>query len=148
MSKERDLLIRVRDILHGLKGPYYDLYWDIQSALDQPEQEPVGIVITIGGYPDDSAHTVKLTCRHRDLKDGDLLYTAPPKREPLSDERELLKQLHVGRVVEYHRPHYPNNILYVHVVRFKEACGWTLGTGIVVNNLGREHTISLEEIRL
>ena len=70
------------------------------------------------------------------------------KREPLSDERELLKQLHVGRVVEYHRPHYPNNILYVHVVRFKEACGWTLGTGIVVNNLGREHTISLEEIRL
>jgi hypothetical protein len=63
-------------------------------------------------------------------------------------ERELLKQLHVGRVVEYHRPNYPNNILYVHVVRFKEACGWTLGTGIVVNNLGREHTISLEEIRL
>ena len=60
----------------------------------------------------------------------------------------LLKQLYVGRVVEYHTPHYPNNILYVHVVRFQEKCGWTLGTGIVVNNLGREHTISLEEIRL
>ena len=52
--------------------------------LNQPEQEPVGIVITIGGYPDDSEHTVKLTCRHKDLKDGDLLYTAPPKREPLT----------------------------------------------------------------
>ena len=60
----------------------------------------------------------------------------------------LLKQLYVGRVVEYHRPHYPNNILYVHIVRFQEKCGWTLGTGIVVNNLGREHTISLEEIKL
>jgi len=61
--------------------------------LDQPEQEqeqtPVGIVITIGGYPDDSEHTVKLTCRHRDLKDGDLLYTSPPKRMPLSDDEIL-----------------------------------------------------------
>ena len=60
----------------------------------------------------------------------------------------LLKQLYVGRVVEYHRQKYPNPTLYVHVVRFQEKCGWTLGTGIVVNNLGREHTISLEEIRL
>ncbi len=60
----------------------------------------------------------------------------------------LLKQLYVGRVVEYHRPHYPDSILYVHIVRFREMCGWTLGTGIVVNNLGREHTISLEEIKL
>ena len=60
----------------------------------------------------------------------------------------VLKQLYVGRVVEYHRPHYPDSILYVHIVRFREMCGWTLGTGIVVNNLGREHTISLEEIRL
>ena len=60
----------------------------------------------------------------------------------------LLKQLYVGRVVEYHRQKYPNPTLYVHIVRFEEKCGWTLGTGIVVNNLGREHTISLEEIRL
>ena len=52
--------------------------------LNQPEQEPVGIVITIGGYPDDSEHTVKLTCRHKDLKDGDLLYTAPQKRKHLT----------------------------------------------------------------
>ena len=60
----------------------------------------------------------------------------------------LLEQLYVGRVVEYHRQKYPNRTLYVHIVRFEEKCGWTLGTGIVVNNLGREHTISLEEIRL
>ena len=60
----------------------------------------------------------------------------------------LLKQLYVGRVVEYHSSKYPNPTLYVHVVKFQEKCGWTLGTGIVVNNLGRELTISLEEIRL
>ena len=53
------------------------------------EQKPVGIVITIGGYPDDSEHTVKLTCRHRDLKDGDFLYASPQKRGSLSDERLL-----------------------------------------------------------
>lgn len=53
---------------------------------EQTKQEPVGIVKTIGGYPDQSEHTVELTCRHGDLRDGDLLYKAPPKREPLSDE--------------------------------------------------------------
>ena len=67
--------------------------------------------------------------------------------QPMSPEQKI-KELYVGRVVEYHRPHYPNRTLYVHIVRFEEKCGWTLGTGIVVNNLGREHTISLEEIRL
>lgn len=51
---------------------------------EQTEQDPVGIVRTIGGYPDNSTHTVELTCRHGDLKDGDLLYKAPQKREPLS----------------------------------------------------------------
>ena len=38
MSKERELLIRARDTLRGLKETHYDLYWDIQAALDQPEQ--------------------------------------------------------------------------------------------------------------
>jgi hypothetical protein len=41
MSKERELLIKARDVLRGLKGTHYDLYWDIQTALDQPEQEPI-----------------------------------------------------------------------------------------------------------
>jgi hypothetical protein len=55
----------------------------IEELLAQPEtnQEPVGIVRTIGGYPDQSQHTVELICRHRDLRDGDLLYLAPPKQE-------------------------------------------------------------------
>ena len=41
MSKEKALLKKVRDTLHELKETHYDLYWDIQAALDQPEQEPV-----------------------------------------------------------------------------------------------------------
>ena len=67
--------------------------------------------------------------------------------QPMTPEQKI-KELYVGRVVEYHRPNYQEHILYVQIVRFKEMCGWTLGTGIVVNNLGREHTISLEEIKL
>jgi len=38
MSKERELLKRVRDALRELKETHYNLYWDIQSMLDQPEQ--------------------------------------------------------------------------------------------------------------
>ena len=86
MSKEKDLLKRVRDTLRGLKESHYDLYWDIQAALDQPEQEPVGIVRTIGGYPDESDHIAEWTCSFKYLKDGDKLYLTPPKREPLSHE--------------------------------------------------------------
>jgi len=40
MSKERELLKRVRDALRVSKQTHYSLYWDIQTALDQPEQEP------------------------------------------------------------------------------------------------------------
>ena len=47
------------------------------------EQEHVGIVRTIGGYPDDSEHVVDWVCKYRELKQGDRLYLAPPKREPL-----------------------------------------------------------------
>ena len=36
MSKERELLKRVRDTLLELKETHYDLYWDIQTALDHP----------------------------------------------------------------------------------------------------------------
>ena len=39
MSKERELLKRVRDTLLELKETHYDLYWDIQTALDHPSVE-------------------------------------------------------------------------------------------------------------
>jgi hypothetical protein len=41
MSKERELLKRVRDTLHEVEETHYDLYWDIQSELNQDEQKPV-----------------------------------------------------------------------------------------------------------
>ena len=59
---------------------------EIEELLAQPEQEHVGIVRTIGGYPDESDHIAEWTCSFKYLKDGDRLYLAPPKREPLSDE--------------------------------------------------------------
>jgi hypothetical protein len=39
MSKERELLKRVRDTLHELKETHYDLYWDIQAELDLAPQK-------------------------------------------------------------------------------------------------------------
>ena len=87
MNKALEMLRELQEC----DGQPVELYKRIDAAIEellaQPEPKPVGIVITIGGYPDDSEHTVKLTCRHRDLKDGDLLYTSPPKREPMSDTR-------------------------------------------------------------
>ena len=59
-----------------------------------------------------------------------------------------IMQLSVGKVVAWHRPNYPNHILYVHVVRFNRKHGWSLETGIVVNCYEREITIPLEEIQL
>jgi len=43
MSKERELLKRVRDTLRELKETHYDLYWDIQAELDlaPPKREPL-----------------------------------------------------------------------------------------------------------
>ena len=48
------------------------------------EQEPVGIVRTIGGYPDDSEHVVDWLCKYKDLKEGDRLYLAPQTHKPLT----------------------------------------------------------------
>jgi hypothetical protein len=80
MSKERELLKRVRDTLHELEETHYDLYWDIQAELDLDEQEPVAWMSTNGegGLTDDSYYA-----NHKDYVP---LYLAPPKREPLSDD--------------------------------------------------------------
>ena len=80
MSKERELLKRVRDTLRELKETHYDLYWDIQAELDLDEQEPVAWMSTKGegGLTDDSYYA-----NHKDYVP---LYLAPPKRESLSDD--------------------------------------------------------------
>jgi hypothetical protein len=93
VSKERELLALVLSYVENKYLLVHEFematqidktFIEIKELLAKPEQEPVGVVETLGGYPDDSYHVVKLTCRHRDLRDGDLLYKgSPPKREPL-----------------------------------------------------------------
>ena len=54
MSRERELLKRVRDTLLELKETHYDLYWDIQTALDHPSvdlREPLTLQQIIEGNP-------------------------------------------------------------------------------------------------
>jgi hypothetical protein len=90
MSIERELLKRV--ISGDDDGDFFishRLYKYIETFLAQPEQteqEPVGIVRTIGGYPDNSEHVVDWLCKYRDLKQGDRLYLAPPKPEQTEQE--------------------------------------------------------------
>lgn len=86
MSKERELLKKAIQIIETL-GPDEEAYEFINEILLlEPEQEPVGIVRTIGGYPDESDHIAEWTCSFKYLKDGDKLYLTPPKREPLGVE--------------------------------------------------------------
>jgi hypothetical protein len=75
MSKE----IKYKDVVPNSIVARY------KEVRQQYEQEPVGVVRTIGGYPDDSEHIVEWLCKYKYLKDGDRLYLAPPTPEPLSD---------------------------------------------------------------
>lgn len=63
---------------------------------------------------------------------------------------EKIMQLSVGKVIKWHRSKYPNHVLYVHVVRFETRSGWTLNTGVIVNNYGSQLStpVPLEEIEL
>ena len=55
-----------------------------KEVRQQYEQEPVGIVRIIGGYPDNSERVVDWVRPYKYLKNGDRLYTAPPKRKHLT----------------------------------------------------------------
>lgn len=63
-----------------------------EKALTQPEQEPVA-VFDVGVNESIGAVTF-LVHQGQPLKNGDKLYTTPPKRQPLTDEqkRELIKK--------------------------------------------------------
>lgn len=71
-------------------------------AESDVQGEPVGRVKTVGGYPDESEHTVEWLCKYRDLKDGDLLYTAPQPAEKQPDVSALVEALE-GVVSEIER---------------------------------------------
>lgn len=54
------------------------------DAAPAVQGEPVGRVKTVGGYPDESEHTIEWLCKYKELKDGDLLYTAPDVAQPVA----------------------------------------------------------------
>jgi hypothetical protein len=103
MSKQREALKLALDTLRGwigidewiwpvtaketCKKNSMEVIAAIREALAEPEQKPVGIVRTVGGYPDDSTHTVEWLVKHKELRDGDKLYTSPAAFTPLTDER-------------------------------------------------------------
>ena len=59
--------------------PMYTHAIKVLEALAQSaQQEPVAVVKTLGGYPDESRHEAKWLVPYRALKDGDNLYTTPP----------------------------------------------------------------------
>ena len=77
MSKE----IKYKDVVPNSIVARY------KEVRQQYEQEPVGIVRIIGGYPDNSERVVDWVRPYKYLKDGDKLYLAPPKREPLTPQQ-------------------------------------------------------------
>ena len=95
MSKERGLLERAMSVIDYRYAPAeaIALHKEIRGYLDQPEQEPVGIVRTIGGYPDESYHIAEWTCSFKYLKDGDKLYLTPQEQEPVA---WILKEKETG----------------------------------------------------
>ena len=122
----KELLQRVLEVLHELQETHYELYWDIKTMLDMPVT-PVGIVKTIGGYPDESEHIVEWLCKYKDLKQGDFLYILPPKRESLSDD-----EIYIGFQVD--NTNHLNLTSFTAGVRFAEKAH-----GIGVSNGTRNH---------
>lgn len=92
MSKERELLKRVRDTLHELDETHYDLYWDIQTELEKIEQKPsnVGYLYKQEDCYGDIQTVFKVNKPYitsHNVTDVTPVYLAPQKQEPLSDEK-------------------------------------------------------------
>jgi len=85
MSKERDLLVSCLDEFQYHDVPCSDLIRTIKWLLNEPEQpEPVA-----WRYKTHNRYTYTET-HYSELKgEGEPLYTAPQKREPLSDKEIL-----------------------------------------------------------
>ena len=77
---------------------YNEVIKKCKAALAQPAQEPVAVVETLGGYPDESRHEAKWLVPYRALKDGDNLYTTPPQPEQEPDLVEVSSFEFVSRV--------------------------------------------------
>ena len=86
MNKERELLIRARDVLRGLKETHYDLYWDIQTVLAQPKQEPVAWKTEKKSYLDEIDRLSMEANKDQEEIDRLTQWLTQPERKPLTDE--------------------------------------------------------------
>ena len=93
MSKERGLLERCLDEFQYHEVPVDDLIREIKEFLAQSEQEPVAWMVetNFNNEPIKEFHTVKPMDRVYKYCKVTELYTAPPEREPLSDEEIKMK---------------------------------------------------------
>lgn len=104
MSIERELLERV--VSGDDDGDFFishRLYKDIETFLAQPEQEPVAWIYE---WVDEAGEPVK-SVAYNFYDDANLipLYTAPQKREPLSDKeitKNTPKLIHIGERLAFH----------------------------------------------
>ena len=51
--------------------------WQAARRAEHEKVEPVAEVVTVGGYPDESEHTVRWLAKYSQIKAGDKLYLAP-----------------------------------------------------------------------
>ena len=75
MSIERELLRKISRKTHCIN---YDEIEELLAQPEQTEQKPVGFI--------KYGRSICWTSQARCLKTGDLLYTSPPKREPLGED--------------------------------------------------------------
>jgi len=86
MSKERELLKEVLVVLNSVHMDECELYEAIEELLAQPEQDPVAWLNKTGGYVIINHSRIIQTGVDNSIEKTFPipLYTAPPKREPLS----------------------------------------------------------------
>ena len=95
MNEERELLESCLDEMQYHEVPCPELVFEIKELLAQPEQEPAAWIIQtevegklLEWVCTDKKHYMEA---HDSIKEPIPLYTAPPKREPLSDEEIKMK---------------------------------------------------------
>tara|TARA_R110000868_G_scaffold190673_2_gene434511 strand:- start:75 stop:449 length:375 start_codon:yes stop_codon:yes gene_type:complete len=88
MSKERDLLVSCLDEFQYHEVPCSDLIRTIQWLLNEPEQTEQEPVVWMYEWVNEIGEHVKGIV-YNFYDDANLipLYTAPPKREPLSEDK-------------------------------------------------------------
>ena len=107
MSKERELLQRCLDEFEYKGVACNELCIDINKLLAQPEQteqEPVAWCQMVEGKVQDLLTSFEMKDWLYD-KSWIPLYTAPPKREPLSDKeitKNTPKLIHIGERLAFH----------------------------------------------